>query len=210
MLVGYFSLGCFNPADSKARGHGPRYALIWAQVALSKSFFVGSLPSSLHLQRRRSSAQAFFSSGVTCIPPLPFCGLTAKKKAQPICPQVRTNQAALSCQSVIDPNDRPGSLTHGIKAAKHSNGRLFRFLTGSPRPIVSAIFNWSAGCDRQGYPCGRGNPQADGHSKKAAAGPSGPLQPFFRNKKITGSVLADPCVFPHLSSSPDLRIISSA
>ena len=45
MLVGYFFLGFFSPADSNVRGHGPRYALIWAQVALSKSFFVGVLPN---------------------------------------------------------------------------------------------------------------------------------------------------------------------
>ena len=32
----------------------------------------------------------------------------------------------------------------------------------------------------------------------------------FLQQKTTGSVLADPSVFPHLSSSPDLRIISSA
>ena len=31
----------------------------------------------------------------------------------------------------------------------------------------------------------------------------------FPQQKITGSVLADPSVFPHLSSSPDLRIVSS-
>ena len=30
----------------------------------------------------------------------------------------------------------------------------------------------------------------------------------FPQQKITGSVLADPCAFPHLSSSPDLRITS--
>ena len=41
-------LGCFSPADSSALGQGPRYALIWAQVALSKSFLVGIRPSSVH------------------------------------------------------------------------------------------------------------------------------------------------------------------
>ena len=44
--LAFFSLGGFSPADSNARGQGPRYALIWAQVALSKSFFVGIRPSS--------------------------------------------------------------------------------------------------------------------------------------------------------------------
>ena len=32
----------------------------------------------------------------------------------------------------------------------------------------------------------------------------------FPQQKSHRSVLADPCVFPHLSSSPDLRLISSA
>ena len=57
------------------------------------------------------------------------------KKVQPIYPQVRINKAALSCQSVINPIDTAGSLTYGIEEAKHSNGRLFRFLTGSPYRI---------------------------------------------------------------------------
>jgi len=54
---------------------------------------------------------------------------------QPIDPQVRINSAALSCQSVINPIDTAGSLTYGKGDAKHSNGRLFRFLTGSPYRI---------------------------------------------------------------------------
>ena len=140
-----FSLGCLSPADSNARGHGPRYALIWAQVALSKSFFVGIRPISWHLRRKRSSAQAFFSSGVTCIPPLHCCGFSGKQKeCNPVRPQVRSNEATLSCQSVKNPIDTAGSLTDGKGGAKHSNGRLFRILTGSPGRIEKAIFNWSA------------------------------------------------------------------
>ena len=76
----FFSLGCFNPADSNALGQGPRYALIWAQAALSKSFLVGRRPSSAHFWRRRSSAQAFFSYGVTCIPPSFPCNLPTNQK----------------------------------------------------------------------------------------------------------------------------------
>ena len=50
---------------------------------------------------------------------------------------------------------------------------------------------------------------SDGHSKKAAATLHRAAAAVFPQQKITGSVLADPCVFPHLSSSPDLRIIST-
>ena len=50
---------------------------------------------------------------------------------------------------------------------------------------------------------------SDGHSKKAAATLHWAAAAVFPQQKITGSVLADPCVFPHLSSSSDLRILSS-
>ena len=93
--------------------------------------------------------------------------------------------------------------------AKHSNGRLFRILTGSPYRIDKAIFSWFAGCYRPGNLCRRGNPHMDGHSKKAAATLQRVAAAVFPQQKITGSVLADPCVFPHLSSSSDLRILSS-
>ena len=46
------------------------------------------------------------------------------------------------------------------------------------------------------------------HSKKLQQ-PQRTAAADFPQQKITGSVLADPCVFPHLSSSPDLRINSS-
>ena len=96
------------------------------------------------------------------------------------------------------------------QCAKHSNGRLFRILTGSPYRIDKAIFSWFAGRDRQGNPCRRGNPHADGHSKKAAATLKIELlQPFFRNKKPQNPYLQILVFLPHLSSSPDLRIISS-
>ena len=94
--------------------------------------------------------------------------------------------------------------------AKHSNGRLFRIPTGFPNSINKAIFSWLAGCDRQGNPCRRGNPHADGHSKKAAATlQTESLQPFFRNKKPQVPYLQTLVFLPHLSSSSDLRILSS-
>ena len=49
----------------------------------------------------------------------------------------------------------------------------------------------------------------DGHSKKSCSNPGkGPLQPFFRNKKPQVPYLQTLVFLPHLSSSPDLRIIS--
>jgi len=92
--------------------------------------------------------------------------------------------------------------------AKHSNGRLFRFLTGSPRctneqysVVLRAVTAGAIGRSR-GVTC------ADGHSKKAAAAPRAAAA-VFPQQKNTDSVLADPCAFPHLSSSPDLRLSSS-
>ena len=82
--------------------------------------------------------------------------------------------------------------------------------TGFPNSINKAIFSWFAGRDRQGNPCGRGNPHADGHSKKAAATlQTESLQPFFRNKKPQVPYLQTLVFLPHLSSSSDLRILSS-
>ena len=196
MLGCYFSLGGFNPADSSARGHGPRYALIWAQVALSKSFFVGSLPNSWHLQRRRSSAQAFFSSGVTCIPPSFLMWFSRKQKSATHLSSSTDKLAALSCQSVINPIDTAGSLTYGKGDAKHSNGRLFRFLTGSPYRIDKQYSVGLRGCDRQGNQQVKGDEtHTDGHSKKAAATLYRAAAAVFPQQKITESVLADPCVF---------------
>ena len=46
-------------------------------------------------------------------------------------------------------------------------------------------------------------------AKKAAATHNWAAAAVFPQQKITGSVLADPCVLPHLSSSSDSRILSS-
>ena len=94
---------------------------------------------------------------------------------------------------------------------KHSNGRLFRILTGSPYRIDKAIFSWFAGCDRQGNQQVKGDKtHTDGHSKKAAATlQTESLQPFFRNKKPQAPYLQTLVFLPHLSSSSDLRILSS-
>jgi len=47
-----------------------------------------------------------------------------------------------------------------------------------------------------------------GGTAKSCGTPERNAAAVFPQQKITGSVLADPCAFPHLSSSPDLRITS--
>ena len=74
---------------------------------------------------------------------------------------------------------------------KHSNGRLFRIPTGSPH------------CTNKKYSIGVQRIQ------KLQQPYTGPLQPFFRNKKPQNPYLQILVFLPHLSSSPDLRIISS-
>ena len=93
---------------------------------------------------------------------------------------------------MINPIGAAGFLTYGKGDAKHSNGRLFRILTGSPDRI-----------DKQ-YSVGLRKTKKLQRPYKWAAAADFPQQKSHR------SVLADPCVFPHLSSSPDLRLISSA
>ena len=94
--------------------------------------------------------------------------------------------------------------------AKHSNGRLFRILTGSPYRIDKAIFSWFAGCDRQGNQQVKGmRPAQTVTAKKLQQPYKESLQPFFRNKKPQNPYLQILVFLPHLSSSPDLRIISS-
>ena len=90
--------------------------------------------------------------------------------------------------------------------AKHSNGRLFRFLTGSPDRIDKqysvGLRTAPPGLSMQEDQC-----MAGGTAKTAALPEE--CRSRFSATKITGSVLADPCAFPHSSSSPDLRIVSS-
>ena len=83
--------------------------------------------------------------------------------------------------------------------AKHSNGRLFRILTGSPYRIDKAIFSWFAGCDRQGNEQVKGDKtHTDGHSKKAAATQNlSRCSRFFRNKKSQVPYLQT-LVFSHI------------
>ena len=78
--------------------------------------------------------------------------------------------------------------------AKHSNGRLFRILTGSPHHTnkqysvgLRAVTVWAIRAE--------GDPHTDGHSKKAAATLYRAAAAVFPQQKTTGSVLADPCVF---------------
>ena len=93
--------------------------------------------------------------------------------------------------------------------AKHSNGRLFRFLTGSPYRIDTQYSVGLRAVTVRAIVQKGGALHADGHSKKAAATLYRAAAAVFPQQKITGSVLADPCVFPHLSSSPDLRFCGS-
>ena len=81
----------------------------------------------------------------------------------------------------------------------------------SPDHLAVPISNiqLAADCDRQGNQRTRGKIHTDGHSKKAAATPTRAAAAVFPQQKTTESVLADPSVFPHLSSSSDLRIIGS-
>ena len=65
--------------------------------------------------------------------------------------------------------------------AKHSNGRLFRFLTGSPY-CTNKQYSVGLRAVTVRAIAGRGRPCADGH-KKTAATLKESLQPYFRNKK---------------------------
>ena len=110
---------------------------------------------------------------------------------------------------MINPIDTAGSLTYGKGDAKHSNGRLFRFLTGSPYRIDK---QYSVGL--RAAPPGlsmRGGVVArPAVRQKSCSNPTNRVAAaVFPQQKTKGSVLADPCVFPHLSSSSDLRILSS-
>jgi len=112
---------------------------------------------------------------------------------------------------VINPIDAAGSLTYGSLDAKHSNGRLFRFLTGSPYRIDKQYSVGLRGCDRQGNQQVKGDETRQTVTVKKLQQPyTGPLQPFFRNKKSQNPYLQTHVFLPHLSSSPDLRIVSSA
>ena len=74
---------------------------------------------------------------------------------------------------------------------KHSNGRLFRIPTGSPH------------CTNKKYSIGVQRIQKLQQPYKES------LQPFFRNKKPQNPYLQILVFLPHLSSSSDLRILSS-
>ena len=92
--------------------------------------------------------------------------------------------------------------------AKHSNGRLFRILTGSPhhtnkqysvglRAVTVRAIRAEGGIHTQTVT-----------AKKLQQPYPGPLQPFFRNKKPQAPYLQTLVFLPHLSSSSDLRILS--
>ena len=72
--------------------------------------------------------------------------------------------------------------------ANHSNGRLFRILTESPKPIEK---QYSVGL-RMG--CGKGE-RPTAITKNAASPINRDAAAVFPQQKTTGSVLADPRVF---------------
>jgi hypothetical protein len=57
------------------------------------------------------------------------------KKCNPLIRKYGSIRLHSPVKSVVNPIDTAGSLTYGKGDAKHSNGRLFRFLTGSPYRI---------------------------------------------------------------------------
>ena len=94
--------------------------------------------------------------------------------------------------------------------AKHSNGRLFRFLTGSPLCTNKQYSVGSRAVTAQAISRSRGmRPTQAITAKKLQQPYKESLQPFFRNKKPQNPYLQILVFLPHLSSSPDLRIISS-
>ena len=111
---------------------------------------------------------------------------------------------------MINPIDTAGSLTYGKGDAKHSNGRLFRFLTGSPYRIDKQYSVGLRAVTVQAISRSRGNDLLRRSQQKKLQQPYiGPLQPFFRNKKSQVPYLQTLVFLPHLSSSSDLRILSS-
>ena len=94
--------------------------------------------------------------------------------------------------------------------AKHSNGRLFRFHTGSPYRIDKQYSVGLRAVTVQAICRSRGmRPTQTVTAKKLQQPYTGPLQPFFRNKKPQAPYLQTLVFLPHLSSSSDLRILSS-
>ena len=92
--------------------------------------------------------------------------------------------------------------------AKHSNGRLFRFLTGSPHRIDKQYSVGLRAVTVRAIRAEGGIHTQTVTAKKLQQPYTGPLQPFFRNKKSQNPYLQTRVVLPHLSSSSDLRIVS--
>ena len=93
--------------------------------------------------------------------------------------------------------------------AKHSNGRLFRFLTGSPYRIDKQYSVGLRAVTVRAIRAEGGIHTQTVTAKKLQQPYTGPLQPFFRNKKPQVPYLQTLVFLPHLSSSSDLRILSS-
>ena len=93
--------------------------------------------------------------------------------------------------------------------AKHSNGRLFRFHTGSPYRIDKQYSVGLRAVTVRAIRAEGGIHTQTVTAKKLQQPYTGPLQPFFRNKKPQVPYLQTLVFLPHLSSSSDLRILSS-
>ena len=94
--------------------------------------------------------------------------------------------------------------------AKHSNGRLFRFLTGLPYRIDKQYSVGLRAVTARAISRSRGiRPAQTVTAKKLQQPVNESLQPFFRNKKPQNPYLQILVFLPHLSSSSDLRLVSS-
>ena len=96
---------------------------------------------------------------------------------------------------MINPIDTAGSLTYGKGGAKHSNGRLFRFLTGSPYRIDKQYSVGLRAVTVRAIRAEGGIHTQTVTAKKAAATLYRAAAAVFPQQKTTGSVLADPSVF---------------
>ena len=109
---------------------------------------------------------------------------------------------------MINPIDTAGFLTDGKGGTKHSNGRLFRILTGSPYRIDK---QYSVGLrtmiDRAN--CAYWRKRTQTIKVKSCSSPPMSRCSRFSATKNHRFRTCRPLCFPHLSSSSDLRILSS-
>jgi len=166
---------------------------------------VGIRPSSWHLQRRRSSAQAFFSSGVTCIPPsfLMWFSHAQQKSAT----NLSASTDKLGC-TLLSKRDKPKRQTR-LSDLWRCQIQQWTVVPVSHRiTLTCRISNIQLACGAVTVGAIVQGGARRRSQQKTAAAVHRIAAAVFPQQKITGSVLADPCGFPHLSRSPDLWIIS--